>query len=228
MAMPTFCPLCYWYRLHCGTPPFSSFPCIFNDIDLYTKRLVRTHIDKHAHPSKWMGALSVADGHADPGTLQWHDKKNDIILRGILDELLHAEDRSRWFLVDYKTARYTAGQDRLLPLYKVRLLAYAFLLVKAGYQNHEISALIYFARKAVTARNEKLTAPRGARSPARPVIRAGTLSLPPVPTWLAAISVKPVLTQFPETSPTSPTDFTRRSIRLDLHRKPQEPTPKVL
>ena len=60
MAMPTFCPLCYWYRLHCGTPPFSSFPCIFNDIDLYTKRLVRTHIDKHAHPPKWMGAWRLA------------------------------------------------------------------------------------------------------------------------------------------------------------------------
>ena len=144
MAMPTFCPCCYWYRLHCGTPPFSSFPSIFNDIDLYTKRLVRAYIDKHGHPPNWMGVLSVADGYTDPGTLQWHDEKNDIMLRGILDELLHAEDRSRWFLLDYKTARYTAGQDRLLPLYKVQLLAYAFLLMKAGYKNPEISALIYF------------------------------------------------------------------------------------
>ena len=89
-----------------------------------------------------MGVLSAADGYADTGMLQWHDQKNDIMLRGILDDLFHAENRSRLFLLDCKTARYTAGQDRLLPLYKIQLLAYNFLVVKARYRQRMKSALI--------------------------------------------------------------------------------------
>lgn len=144
MALPTFCSRCYWYRLNCRNPPYSVFPAIFNDIDLYTKRIVHAYMDKHGHPPDWMGAFSTAQGYADPGLLKLEDHETGILLTGAVDDLLHADERSRWFLLDYKTARYTNGQDRLLPLYKAQLLAYAYLLAKTGYAEPEISGLIYF------------------------------------------------------------------------------------
>ena len=142
MVLPTFCPRCFWYRLHCGDAPFSIFPSIFNDIDLYTKKLVHANIDKYGHPPEWLGPLSEAEGYKNVGFLKWHDEENEVILKGGPDAVFHG--KKGLFVGDYKTARYGDGQDRLLPQYKVQLLGYAFLLVENGYEKPKRAALIYF------------------------------------------------------------------------------------
>ena len=142
MELPAFCPRCFWYRLHCGDAPFSIFPSIFNDIDLYTKKLVHANIDKYGNPPKWLGPFSEADGYKNVGFLKWLDEENQIMLKGGPDAVFCGE--KGLFVGDYKTARYGDGQDRLLPQYKIQLLGYAFLLVKNGYEMPKRAALIYF------------------------------------------------------------------------------------
>ena len=106
---------------------------------------MHSHIDTYGRPPKWMGSVfAEATGYSDPGRMSWVDEDNSIQLRGSLDALFHNQDKSRWFLGDYKTARYSSGQDRLLPLYRMQLLAYAFLLVKSGYKKPDAAALFYF------------------------------------------------------------------------------------
>ena len=47
-------------------------------------------------------------------------------------------------IVDYKTARYTAGQDALLPIYEIQLNGYAYIAEKLGIAPIESLYLIYF------------------------------------------------------------------------------------
>lgn len=47
-------------------------------------------------------------------------------------------------IMDYKTARYTEGQDALLPLYDVQLGVYKFIAEKTGYSPVLGLHLVYF------------------------------------------------------------------------------------
>lgn len=159
MAMPTFCPRCLWYRLHCGNAPFAMFPSIFTEIDLATKKVVHANIDKRGHAPKWMGSFSAATGYKNVGFLNWTDEDNSITLRGGPDAVLTG-DKGELYLADYKTARYTAGQDRLLPLYRIQLLGYAFLLEENGHKRPDHAALIYFGPPSDPTQTESLAMTR--------------------------------------------------------------------
>jgi CRISPR/Cas system-associated exonuclease Cas4 (RecB family) len=157
LMLPKFCPRCFWYRMHAGNPPFSSFPSIFNEIDLYTKRLVEALIHRDQKAPEWMGSsFAEAVAYENVGFLQWKDPKNSILLRGSPDMVLHDGD-ALWFVADYKTARYSKGQDTFLAQYKVQLLAYAFLLEKNGYNRPERAALLYFGPPAKPTAKELLS-----------------------------------------------------------------------
>ncbi|MFC1782755.1 PD-(D/E)XK nuclease family protein [Planctomycetota bacterium] len=54
------------------------------------------------------------------------DADTNIKLTGVMDDLFMMEDGS-YFIVDYKTARFTKNADKLLPLYKVQLNGYAYI-----------------------------------------------------------------------------------------------------
>jgi hypothetical protein len=157
MALPNFCPRCFWYRLHCGDGPFSVFPSIFNELDLCQKSLVHAHVDKHGRPPKWMGpGFSEAVGYLELGFMEWVDEKQSVLLKGSPDAVLYSKDQAKLFLGDYKTARYAAGKDHLLPQYRVQLLAYAFLLEKKGFKKPEKAALLYFGPPAEPTGKELL------------------------------------------------------------------------
>ena len=47
-------------------------------------------------------------------------------------------------ILDYKTAKFTAGQDELLPIYETQLNAYAWLAEKLGMGKISTLGLIYF------------------------------------------------------------------------------------
>jgi hypothetical protein len=55
-------------------------------------------------------------------------------------------------IIDYKTARYTKGQDRLLPIYNVQLNVYNYLRVASGQAAADKLFLIYM--EPVTSRED--------------------------------------------------------------------------
>lgn len=160
MVMPCFCRRCMWYLLHCGTPPFSIFASIFTELDLFQKSIIHANIDHDGRAPKWLGSFSQAVAYEEVGFLKWTDEENSIMLKGAPDIVLRASDESRLFLGDLKTARYHSGKDHLLPLYKIQLLAYSFLLVKNGYPKPERAALFYFGPPAKPTEKELLAATR--------------------------------------------------------------------
>jgi hypothetical protein len=114
-------------------------------------------MDEQDQAPQWMGkAFSDAVGYEDVGSLKWHDEENDILLTGIPDVVLYGEGRLRWLVADYKTARYSAGQDVYLEQYRNQLLGYAFLLEKLGYRKPEKAALFYFGPPAKPTQEELL------------------------------------------------------------------------
>ncbi|MDH4223931.1 MAG: PD-(D/E)XK nuclease family protein [candidate division Zixibacteria bacterium] len=70
------------------------------------------------------------------------DQNTDIILSGVPDEIFTLKDKS-YFILDYKTARYTEKQDTLLPVYEVQLNGYAYIAESKGLSPVKNIALAY-------------------------------------------------------------------------------------
>jgi hypothetical protein len=69
VAMPDFCPRCFWIKLRLNNKlPFQIFPGIFSSIDAYTKRVVNSWFDKHGCPPSWLNSLGEIKGYKDPPT----------------------------------------------------------------------------------------------------------------------------------------------------------------
>lgn len=71
------------------------------------------------------------------------DEETNVQLTGVVDEILQRKDGS-YFIVDYKTARFTANQDILLPVYKVQLNGYALIAEKCGLKPVTGIGLVYY------------------------------------------------------------------------------------
>ena len=54
------------------------------------------------------------------------DEETNIELKGVPDEVFLTKEES-YSIIDYKTSRYTAPQDKLLGMYKVQLNSYALI-----------------------------------------------------------------------------------------------------
>jgi hypothetical protein len=126
LALPNFCPRCFWIRMHCANKlPFQIFPGIFSSIDSYTKKVTNVHFDRYSRLPAWLEGLAElgkpvkVPHYSKFGVL---DEEADVLLRGTPDEILQKDDGSH-IIVDYKTARFTRTQDSLLPLYEVQLNA---------------------------------------------------------------------------------------------------------
>jgi len=66
-----------------------------------------------------------------------------VIITGIPDEIFQKKDTS-YFIVDYKTARFTGHQDELMPIYKVQLNGYALIAEKCGLKPVTGIGLVYY------------------------------------------------------------------------------------
>lgn len=124
------CPRCLWLRLKLSNRlPFQIFPGIFSSIDAYTKHVVHGWFDMHGMTPPWLSGLGDLRGYIEPphhSRLQWVDPATNILLTGTPDGVLVRADGSL-VIVDYKTARYTEGQDLLLPMYEAQLRVYALV-----------------------------------------------------------------------------------------------------
>jgi hypothetical protein len=146
LALPSFCPRCFWIRMHCANKlPFQIFPGIFSSIDSYTKKVTNVHFHRYSRLPAWLEELAElgkpvkVPHYSKFGVL---DEEADVLLRGTPDEILQKDDGSH-IIVDYKTAKFTKTQDSLLPLYEVQLNAYAYIGTRCGFDPISGLALVY-------------------------------------------------------------------------------------
>jgi hypothetical protein len=146
LALPNFCPRCFWIRMHCANKlPFQIFPGIFSSIDSYTKKVTNVHFDRYSKLPSWLeelvelGKPVKVPHYSKFGVL---DEEAEVLLRGTPDEILQKDDGSH-VILDYKTAKFTKTQDSLLPLYEVQLNAYAHIAARCGFDPISGLALVY-------------------------------------------------------------------------------------
>lgn len=145
LALPSFCPRCFWITLHAEGIPYQIFPGIFSSIDAYGKRLVHGWFDRHGSAPPWLSPLGKIKGYRPPPhytKFSILDRATNIVLRGTPDGILVMQDGSH-VIVDYKTARFTKHQDELSPMYEVQLNAYAVIGEEKGFAPVSGLALIY-------------------------------------------------------------------------------------
>jgi hypothetical protein len=146
MALADMCERCFWIKRHAEKGlPYQIFPGIFSSIDSYTKKVVHQYFDEHGAPPPWLAPVGDVVGYNEPphySKFQIRHESTGILLTGALDAILKCRDGSI-ILADYKTARYTANTDSLLPVYEVQLNAYAFIASQLGWPKVSGLALIY-------------------------------------------------------------------------------------
>ncbi len=146
LAMPNFCPRCFWIKLHLNNKlPFQIFPGIFSSIDSYTKNVVHGWFNKYNCSPPWLKELGNIIGYVEPPgyrRFNIYDKNSDILLTGTPDAVFTRTDKTH-VIADYKTARHTGVQDSLLPMYEVQLNVYALIGEQRGLKPVSSLALIY-------------------------------------------------------------------------------------
>jgi len=146
LAMPNFCPRCFWLKLRLGNKlPFQIFPGIFSSIDSYTKNIIHTFFDNMGRFPSWLNSLGDLKGYINPPHFSKYnivDPDNNILFTGVPDGIFIKGDSSH-IIVDYKTARYTGNQDKLMPMYEVQLNGYAMIGESCNFHPVSDLALIY-------------------------------------------------------------------------------------
>lgn len=146
VALPQFCPRCFWIQMHVQNKlPYQIFPGIFNSIDSYGKRLVHGWFDRHGGPPPWLAGLGAIRGYRNPphfSKFNVLDGETSVLLTGSPDGVLIREDGSN-VIVDYKTARFTEQQDELFPMYEAQVNAYAYIGERCGLSPVSGLALVY-------------------------------------------------------------------------------------
>lgn len=131
--------------MHASKLPFQIFPGIFSSIDSYTKKIVHCHFDNGKCFPPWLGELGQLVAYKEPphySKFQMVDKDSNVRLWGTPDGIFVKSDGSH-IIVDYKTAKHTGAQDRLMPVYQVQLNAYAAIGEQCGLHPVSSLALIY-------------------------------------------------------------------------------------
>jgi hypothetical protein len=145
VALAGFCARCFWIQMHAEGIPYQIFPGIFSSIDAYGKRLVHGWFDRHQSAPPWLSQLGNIKGYRKPphySKFSILDGESNVVLRGSPDGILVMQDDSH-LIVDYKTAKVTAQQDELFPMYEVQLNAYAVIGEQKGFAPVSGLVLVY-------------------------------------------------------------------------------------
>ncbi|MGB7063064.1 MAG: RNA-binding domain-containing protein [Candidatus Zixiibacteriota bacterium] len=147
VALPSFCPRCLWIKMHCNYRlPFQIFPGIFSSIDLYSRRITHVHYEQRNRLPDWIaGVVTEAEPVKVPHYSKFSalDDDTNTLVTGVPDEIFRKADGS-YFIVDYKTAKFTATQDALMPLYETQLNVYAYIGERVGFKPVSGLGLIYY------------------------------------------------------------------------------------
>lgn len=144
-ASDKFCPRCGWIRLHVKYLPFQIFPGIFSTIDRYNKLIVENYFERERSLPVWLGQLGEVKTYIPPP--HWRkfsivDKATEVTFRGEADGIFRMVDGSHT-IVDYKTAKYTPGQEELFDVYEAQLNGYAYIGERLALSPVSQLALIY-------------------------------------------------------------------------------------
>lgn len=146
IALPTFCPRCFWLKLKLGNKlPWQNFPGIFSHIDAYTKQVTNHWFTQTGSAPPWLKPFGDLVESIEPphwSKFSVTDEETGVQLRGVPDHLFRAKDGS-FVIIDNKTARFTQGQDALLPLYQIQLNAYAWIAERKGLAPVSKIGLVY-------------------------------------------------------------------------------------
>ena len=145
LALPGFCPRCFWLGMHYDLPFGGPFPGIFSSLDSFSKKVVHAHFDRFRSAPPWLSPLGRFVSYIQPPsarTFHFVEPTTGIRLTGAPDGILVGENARRT-IIDYKTGRHTAGQDQLLPMYEVQLNGYALIADRAGFGPVDQVALVY-------------------------------------------------------------------------------------
>lgn len=145
LALPDYCPRCFWLAMNAGRLPFQIFPGIFSAIDSYSKNVVHGWFNRYGKPPSWLAPLGDIRTYKDPPHYSKFvvlDQENDVLLRGTPDGIFIMQDGS-YTIIDYKTARFTAFQDDLFPMYEAQLNAYAYIGERLNMKPVSKLALVY-------------------------------------------------------------------------------------
>jgi hypothetical protein len=134
LAMPDFCPKCFWIKRKAKQLPFQIFPGIFSSIDSWTKNVMHAYFDDHGHAPAFIPELTHAVRYLP--VPHWSkfcrtDPATGIIVSGVVDDIYETAN-GKHIIPDYKTAKYTEGQDKLIPLYQAQLNGYAWVGENVG------------------------------------------------------------------------------------------------
>ena len=144
-ASDRFCPRCAWVKLNVKPLPYQSFPGIFSTIDRYNKRVVHSYFQRARSLPAWLRQLGVVTSYVEPPS--WRkfsvvDGETGVTIRGEADGIFRMDDGSH-AIVDYKTARYTPGQEAMYRQYEAQLNAYAFIATRLDLAPISKLALVY-------------------------------------------------------------------------------------
>jgi hypothetical protein len=145
LAMPNFCPRCFWIRTHLGGEvPFAIFPKIFNELDGYVKRVVDGWLADKDEPPPWLSSIGTIVGSIPPPKASKFMMQigEMITLTGEADAILTLADGTL-AIIDYKTAHHRGVDDPLYPTYLIQLNAYALLAEHLGFGKVSQLALVY-------------------------------------------------------------------------------------
>lgn len=129
LNMPDACPRCFWIKNTVKNLPFQMFPGIFASIDAYTKKSIHQYFDTHGQAPVWLPELKDAVRYLKVphwSKFQRTDPSTGLVVTGVPDDLFECADSSL-IIPDYKTAKYTDGQDKLLPIYIGQLNIYRWI-----------------------------------------------------------------------------------------------------
>jgi hypothetical protein len=147
-GLSDFCQRCFWIKLKCGgkLPYQTPVPGVFSSLDALTKRISKSHFEKHGQIPRWL------DGFGDLGNpipVPHHsrffivDTATGIKLTGVPDQIFQRADDSL-FIIDNKTARWTANQERILPLYAIQVNVYGYLAQSTDMGRVSGLGLVYY------------------------------------------------------------------------------------
>lgn len=146
LALESYCPRCVWIKLHVSRLPFQIYPGIFSSIDAYSKKVTKEYFQKHGYPPKWFGGFGDLEMPVKVPTSSKffvRHRESNIKLTGVPDEIFQKKDGS-YFIVDYKTARFTPAQELWMPIYKVQLNGYAYIAERTGLEPVAGLGLAYY------------------------------------------------------------------------------------
>ncbi len=143
LALVDACPRCFWVRRHCALP-YQIFPGIFSSLDSYQKKVTALGMPH------WLTAVGVS-GDVLPSTSSkvFRTVIDGVTLTGVPDEMVRLANGTL-VILDYKTARFTANQDTLLPMYATQLNSYALIATALGMGAVSQLLLVYYEPKTDT------------------------------------------------------------------------------